>query len=70
MTAKQAAEFVREVNEIADSRHLRTVPVDPSMLADYMEAVSYTEWEQEQYADEVSKFGDYISGLGVDDLVI
>ena len=68
MTAKQAADFERELNEIADSQHRRVVPVDPQLLADYMDSVSYSLWEQEQ--QDTTRFGDYISGLGADDLLI
>lgn len=67
MTPNQAAEFVRSVNEIADTKHLRTVPVDPMLLADYMDTVSYDLWEQEQHTSDSSKFGDYISGVGLDE---
>ena len=45
----EAVAFERKVNDVADRRHLRVVPVDPQLLYDYIEHQSYQSWvESEQ----------------------
>jgi len=46
------------------------VTVDPEWLDNYLDVKSYQEWEAEQYDEELPKFGDYITGLGFDDLTL
>jgi len=44
----ESVEFERRLNQIADRRHLRVVPVEPTLLYDYIESRSYKEWEESE----------------------
>ena len=58
------------VDAQADRLGVRTVSVDPTWLNDYIERQSYADWVHSQNEIDAIKFGEFITGLGADDLTL
>lgn len=55
------------VHDVGERNHQRVVVVDPVWLDNYLEDKSYQDWVDSQDVDDSPKFGEYISGLGLDE---
>lgn len=58
----------RYVNAVGESLQVRTVVTSPEMLGDYMDSLSYANWEESERESDVIRFGEYISGYGTETL--